>query len=145
MKVHKSYRLEAELVGRIEAWAEENGTTQAEAVATLLAAALDGGRGESGEGQTATAGAEAEALRQQRDILREYLATTKEHLATLTAQMAMKDRQIERLQDIAEHSQMLEAAHVAGAIAGDVARDGTQGETQPRGIWAWLARKIEGR
>lgn len=146
-KVHRSYRLDEDVVGRVSAWAEEHGTTTTQAVETLLVAALGAGDVPEAGRDTTALEAENEALREQRDILREYLATTKEHLSTLTAQVAEKDRQIERLQDIAEHSQMLEAAHVAGAIAGgtDVPQNETQEDARPRGVWAWLARKIEGR
>lgn len=156
-KVHKSYRLEAETVERVAAWAEEHGTTTTQAMEELLAAALDGtGRKDGATTEEAeelrrelhTLKAEAEAWHEQRDILREYLATTKESLSTLTAQVAEKDRQIARLQDTVEHAQMLEAAHVGRAIAGDVAHDGTQDVsqdgTQPRGVWGWLGRKIRG-
>lgn len=141
-KVHRSYRLEEDIVRRVSLWADEHQVTITQAMETLLAEALDAGDVAEAGGAATPLEAENEALRAQRDILREYLGATKEHLSTLTAQVAEKDRQIARLQDIAEHSQMLEAAHVAGAIRGDVAQDVTHGEAQPRGIWAWLAKKI---
>lgn len=152
-KVHRSYRLDEGLIARVGEWAEAHDMSATQAMEELLARALDGTEAAGGYANDTTLKAENEALREQRDILREYLATTKESLSTLAAQLAEKDRQMARLQDIAEHAQMLEAAHVAGAIAGDVAHDvshdGTQDETrqdaQPRGIWAWLARKIDGR
>ena len=143
-KVHRSYRLDEDIVRRVSLWSDEHKVTSTQAMEALLAAALDAGDATEADESTATLEAENKALREQRDILREYLATTKESLSTLTAQLGEKDRQIARLQDIAEHSQILEAAHVAGAIHGDVAHDGTQDKAQPRGVWAWLGRKIRG-
>ena len=161
-KVHKSYRLEAETVERVAAWAEEHGTSTTQAMEELLGAALDGTERQDGatteeaeelQRKVSTLTAQAEAWHEQKAMLGDHIATLKEQTYTLTAQVAEKDRQIARLQDAIDHEQVLQAAHVAGAIAGDVAHDvahdGTQDEAQPdaqpRGIWAWLARKIEGK
>lgn len=161
-KVHKSYRLEAETVERVAAWAEEHGTSTTQAMEELLGAALDGTERQDGatteeaeelQRKVSTLTAQAEAWHEQRTMLGDNLRDLRQTVSTLTAQVAEKDRQIERLQDTVEHSQMLEAAHVGRAIQGDVAHDvshdGTQDEAQPdaqpRGIWAWLARKIDGR
>lgn len=135
-KVHRSYRLEAETVERVAAWAEAHGASVTQAMEDLLARGLEGG-----EDTTEAGGAQAEAWREQRAMLGAHILDLKEAVSTLTAQVAEKDRQISRLQDTVERAQVLEAAHVAGALQG-VPQDGTQQEAQPRGIWAWLARKI---
>ena len=144
--VHKGYRLDEALVERLDAWAEAHGMTQAEAVRSLLARAMDEDGAEREEDTTQAADdLQAEAWREQRAMLGEHILDLRQTVSTLTAQVAEKDRQIARLQDIAEHEQVLQAAHVGRAISGDVAHDVSQEEAQPRGLWAWLARKIEGR
>lgn len=145
--VHKGYRLDEGLVERLDAWAEAHGMTQAEAVRSLLARAMDEDGAEREEDTTTADELRAEAWREQRAMLGEHIRDLRANVSTLTAQVAEKDRQIARLQDIAEHSQILQAAHVAGELqgAGDVPQDGTQTEAQPRGLWAWLAKKIGGR
>lgn len=40
-KVHKTYRLDADLVAQVEAWAQAHGTNQGEAMAQLLSRGLD--------------------------------------------------------------------------------------------------------
>ena len=152
---HKGYRLDTDLLDRIDAWAEEHGTTEAEAVRSLLALALErDGPSDGADTDTADHDGEAEALRrelatlkaqadtwhEQKAMLGDHIATLKEQTYTLTAQVAEKDRQIERLQDITEHSQILQAAHVAGTLRD--AKDDTEPDTQPKGVWAWLARKM---
>ena len=145
-KVHRSYRMEAETVERVAAWAEEHGKTITQAMEELLARAMDEDMAEREEDTAQAADeAQAEAWREQRAMLGEHIRDLRANVSTLTAQVAEKDRQIARLQDIAEHEQVLQAAHVGRAISGDVAHDVSQEEAQPRGIWAWLARKIEGR
>ena len=171
-KVHRSYRLDEDTVRRVSEWAEANGVTTTQAMETLLEAALGAGEatekdvGADAADTTATRTAEAEGVdellrrvdtltaqaetwREQRTMLGEHVRDLRATVSTLTAQVAEKDRQIERLQDITDHAQMLQAAHVAGALQAPAAHDGTQKEAQtdaqPKGLWAWLARKIDGR
>lgn len=158
--VHKGYRLDVELVERLDAWAEAHGMTQAEAVRKLLAAALeDADKGHEGEedarsthsqGQeggedapTPTAGADTLAM--LGDHIRDMRAT----ISTLTAQVAAKDEQIQRLADIADHAQALQAAQAqtqlleaAGAV--DVQQGVEREGTQRQGWRARLARWIAG-
>lgn len=161
-KVHKSYRIEADIADRVAAWAAEHGTSITQAVEDLLTCAMDeeSARDTEDTATTATASgedvrellrqidtltAQAETWQEQKAMLGEHILDLRSTVSNLTAQVAEKDRQIERLHDITEHSQMLEAAQVAGVLQ-PAAQDGTQGEaqpgTQPRGVWAWLARKI---
>jgi len=148
-KRHLTLRVEESTLEAVEAWAEERGTSRAQAVEALLTAALgtsgtDGGsREEDALRQLDALRAEAEAWHEQRSMLGDNIRDLRATVSTLTAQLAEKDRQMARLQDTVEHSQILEAAHVAGTLRGgtDVAQD----VAQPRGIWAWLARKIEGK
>lgn len=148
--VHKGYRLDVELVERLDAWAESHGMTQAEAVRRLLEAGLEdadaGQEGKEAEGQgapTPTADAETRAM------LGEHIRDLRATISTLTAQVAEKDAQIHRLADIADHAQALQAAHAqkqlleaAGAV--DVQQGVEQEGTQRQGWRARLARWIAG-
>lgn len=150
--VHKGYRLDVELVERIDAWAEAHGMTQAEAVRKLLTTALedagqegqeDGGREDAGA-STATASAETLAM------LGEHIRDLRANVSTLTAQVAEKDAQIHRLLDVADHAQALQAAQAqtqlleaAGAV--DAAQGVQQEGTQRQGWRTRLARWIAGR
>lgn len=148
--VHKGYRLDVELVERLDAWAESHGMTQAEAVRTLLAAGLeDAGEGQEDKGlegeepPTPTADADTRAM------LGEHIRDLRATISTLTAQVAEKDAQIHRLADIADHAQALQAAHAqkqlleaAGAV--DVQQGVEQEGTQRQGWRARLARWIAG-
>lgn len=146
-KLHKSYRLEAEIVERMEAWADEHGMTITQGVETLLTRAMDEDRAATDTDgmrrELSSLQAQAEAWHDQRAMLGDHITTLKEQTYTLTAQVAEKDRQIARLQDAIDHEQVLQAAHVAGAFQGTT--EDAQPEEQPRGVWAWLARKIQGR
>ncbi|MGN8690221.1 hypothetical protein ACTND8_09985 [Atopobiaceae bacterium HCP3S3_F7] len=172
--VHKGYRLDVELVGRLDAWAEAHGMTQAEAVRTLLAAGLeDAGEGQEEEGVRSThtqgqgqgQGSDGATLpnwqgkgattadADARAMLGEHIRDLQAAISTLTAQVAEKDAQIRRLSDIADHAQALQAAQAqtqlleaAGAV--DVQQGVQQGVeregTQRQGWRARLARWIAG-
>lgn len=152
--VHKGYRLDVELVERLDAWAEGHGMTQAEAVRKLLASALeDAGEGLEEEGHareaedapTTPPSADADTRAMLGDHIRDLRVT----ISTLTAQVAEKDAQIRRLADIADHAQALQAAQAqtqlleaAGAV--DVQQGVEQEGTQRQGWRARLARWIAG-
>lgn len=153
--VHRSYRLDEELVARVNEWAEAHGGSEVEAVRSLLALALaedgpsDGadtatsdhdGEAEELRRELHTLKAEAEAWHDQRAMLGDHIRDLRETVSTLKAETNAKNEQIARLQDTVEHAQMLEAAHVAGTLRGTT--EDAQPEEQPRGIWAWLARKL---
>lgn len=158
--VHKGYRLDVELVDRLDAWAEAHGMTQAEAVRKLLAAALED-TGEGAARSTHTPGEEREggtgaattqpptADADTRAMLGEHIRDLRATVATLTAQVAEKDAQIHRLADIADHAQALQAAHArtqlleaAGTV--DVQQGVEQEGTQRQGWRTRLARWIAG-
>ena len=138
--VHRGYRLDAELVAQIAAWAEDHGTTEAEAVRTLLAQALaSGDAGQEGQ----AAGADTLAM------LGDHIKDLRANVSTLTAQLAEKDAQIHRLADLADHAQALQAAQAktqlleaAGTV--DVAQGVEQQGTQRASWRARLARWIAG-
>ena len=164
--VHKGYRLDVELVERLDAWAEAHGMTQAEAVRKLLASALEDTsedhekeatrsartQGQGGDGanlpnwevdDATTADADTRAM------LGEHIRDLRATVATLTAQVAEKDAQIHRLADIADHAQALQAAHARTQLleaAGTVdVQQGVEREgTQRQGWRARLARWIAG-
>ena len=151
--VHKGYRLDVELVERLDAWAESHGMTQAEAVRRLLEAGLEdadaGQEGKEAEGQESGGAPTPKADAETRAMLGEHIRDLRATISTLTAQVAEKDAQIRRLADIADHAQALQAAHAqkqlleaAGAV--DVAQGVEQEGTQRQGWRARLARWIAG-
>lgn len=144
--VHKGYRLDVELVARIDEWAEAHDMNQADAVRQLLAVALDAGEAEEHhEEAKATANAELRELYGTHiKDLRASVATLTAQISTKDAQIAEKDEQLRRLQDIADHAQMLQAAHVAGRITDGEPVAVEHQETQRRGFWGWVARKLQG-
>lgn len=144
--VHKGYRLDVDFVARLDAWAEAHGMNQADAVRHLLAAALDADEAEEEhEEAKVTANAELRELYGTHiKDLRATVSTLTAQLTTKDAQIAEKDEQLRRLQDIADHAQMLEAAHVAGALSEGEPTAVEQQVTQRRGFWGWVARKIAG-
>lgn len=180
-KVHKSYRLEQSTIDGVAEWAQAHNVTVTQAMDDMLRHVIDNDMAERQESESAgvisdlrhqvelltaqleaaqsvnqakeeTARTQAETWREQKAMLGDNIRDLRETVSTLTAQVNEKDKQIERLQSTLEHSQILQAAHVAGAIrqsSTDVPQEDTQpdGQTdaQPRGVWAWLARKIEGR
>lgn len=154
--VHKGYRLDVELVERLDAWAEAHGMTQAEAVRKLLASALEDAsedhekeatRSARTQGQEANGATTADA--DTRAMLGEHIRDLRATVSTLTAQVAEKDAQIRRLADIADHAQALQAAQAqtqlleaAGAV--DVQQGVEREGTQRQGWRARLARWIAG-
>lgn len=164
--VHKGYRLDVELVERLDAWAEAHGMTQAEAVRKLLASALEDTsedhekeatrsartQGQGGDGANLpnweVDGATA-ADADTRAMLGEHIRDLRATISTLTAQVSEKDAQIRRLADIADHAQALQAAQAqtqlleaAGAV--DVQQGVEREGTQRQGWRARLARWIAG-
>ena len=106
-RTHKSYRLEAATVEAIEAYAEAHGITNSEALAALVAAGSaerEDARPERAErgGGSGAAG---------------HVADLRAEIATLTAQLAEKDRQISGLMAIADQAQRLQAAEATRALA----------------------------
>lgn len=161
--VHKGYRLDVELVERLDAWAEAHGMTQAEAVRKLLASALEDAGGDQEKEATRSArsqGQEDKRLEAEdaptaapdadtRAMLGEHIRDLRATISTLTAQVSEKDAQIRRLADIADHAQALQAAQAqtqlleaAGAV--DVQQGVEQEGTQRQGWRARLARWIAG-
>lgn len=138
-KVHKTYRLDADLVAQVEAWAQAHGTNQGEAMAQLLSRGLDRcstanerrGNGEGNqdepksdaprspsEARESSARSESE-VREQSDlvaVLRGNVADLRGQVTTLTAQLAAKDEQISGLMALAGRAQALQAAEAARSL-----------------------------
>ena len=89
--VHKAYRLPTELVEQVEAWAQEQGVGQAEA--DDLRESLE---------------AEREAHRELVATLREHVVDLKAQVARMAAQAADRDEQVSRALGIAERAQALQ-------------------------------------
>lgn len=141
----KTYRLDNELLERVDRWAEDHQTNQANAVRRLIVMGLDSDEQATGaaspeeeQREVERLTASMEHLKEQKALLSDHILTLKDTVATLTAQLNEKDQQLRRANDLAEHEQILQAAHVAGSISsGD--------EVERTGFWGWVKRRIEGR
>ena len=119
-----SVRIDAEVLARVEEYAEGAGITRAGAVERLVVAGLDGDQRGSGD---------AEVLA----VLRESNADLRMTVSTLTAQLAVKDDQISTLTSLADHAQQLHALTSTKALAPAEAERVTFGERWRR--W-WSGR-----
>lgn len=140
-RVHKSYRLDEETVERVTAWADEHHVTVTQAVEQLLSTALDAGDAEEER---------AEGDAEVRAMLGDHIKTLKTQVYTLTAQLETKDRQIaekdeqiRRAHELADHSQMLQAAQVRGQLVEGVTAidkyDGQQRTSWRKRLARWIA------
>lgn len=140
-RVHKSYRLDEETVERVTAWADEHHVTVTQAVEQLLSTALDAGDAEEER---------AEGDAELRAMLGDHIKTLKTQVYTLTSQLEAKDRQIaekdeqiRRAHELADHSQMLQAAQVRGQLVEGVAAldhyDGQQRTSWRKRLARWIA------
>lgn len=121
-----SVRIDAEVLARVEEYAEGAGITRAGAVERLVVAGLDGDQNRDGSG-------DAEVL----VVLRESNADLRMTVSTLTAQLAVKDDQISTLTSLADHAQQLHAMSTTKALAPAEAERVTLGERWRR--W-WSGR-----
>ena len=119
-----SVRIDADVLARVEEYAEGAGITRAGAVERLVVAGLDGDQRGSGD---------AEVLA----VLRESNADLRMTVSTLTAQLAVKDDQISTLTSLADHAQQLHALTSTKALAPAEAERVTLGERWRR--W-WSGR-----
>lgn len=152
-KVSRSYRLEAELLERIEAQRAE-GETNVDALTRALEAGLDAlesaNQAEPGTPPEGEAGKEEasslQALQAVIDAKNEHIATLEnqvgvlaEQLATKDVQLAAKDKQLDKLADVARGAQQLHGAsdviHARQLDSGD--------NKERRGIWARLFGKYK--
>ena len=124
-KVHKSYRIEADTVADVEAYARDEGVSNSEAVERLLRAGLGAGC-EAPAQAPAAQGADLQAVC---DVLRQSNADLRQTVSTLVAQLAVKDEQIRQAHELADHSQRLHMAEVAKALPPE---GGTRGGLKDR-------------
>jgi len=119
-KVHRTIRLEADVSEAADAWAAECGLSKSEAIERLIRAGLDaaGPKDHSAQtdGTTGSTEGEAARLRAIVDLLTEHNRDLRQTVSTLTAQLAVKDGQIARAHDLADHAQQLHAAEVTKAL-----------------------------
>lgn len=136
-KVHKTYRLDADLVAQVEQWASDHGITQGEAMAQLLSRGLIGSPTDHDE-QTPSEPRESPGANTFLvDVLRGNVDDLRAQVATLTNQIEAKDEQIRGLMELAGRAQALQAAEAARAL--DAGRDTdleaetiTEGDTSPQ-------------
>lgn len=144
-RVHKSYRLDEETVERVAAWADEHHVTVTQAMEQLLSTALDAGDAEE-ERAAGDAGVRAmledhiKTLKTQLDVLNTQLTT---QLEAKDRQIAEKDEQLRRAHELADHSQMLQAAQVRGQLVEGVTAidkyDGQQHTSWRKRLARWIA------
>lgn len=113
-KTHRNYRLDADLVAQVEAWAQAHGTNNSDAVAQLLSRGLvdqdeQPDLDERDQDEQAP-GADLVA------VLRGNVADLRGQVTTLTAQLAAKDEQISGLMALAGRAQALQAAEAARSL-----------------------------
>lgn len=115
-KTHRNYRLDADLVAQVEAWAQAHGTNNSDAVAQLLSRGLvdqdeqpDLDERDQDQDEQ-TPGADLVA------VLRGNVADLRGQVTTLTAQLAAKDEQISGLMALAGRAQALQAAEAARSL-----------------------------
>ena len=145
-KVSRSYRLEAELLERIEAQRAE-GETNVDALTRALEAGLDAleaaNQAEPGTPAEGEAGKEEAssppALQAVVDAQAAHIATLEKQVDTLTEQLATKDKQLDKWADVAKGAQQLHGAsdviHAHQLDSGD--------NKERRGIWARLFGKYK--
>lgn len=122
-KVHKTYRLDADLVAQVEQWASDHGITQGEAMAQLLSRGLEekAPTTEQADGPTDSGAGDEGALV---EVLRGNVADLRRQVDTLTQQLEGKDEQINGLMKIAGNAQALQGAAEARALkAAETAAD----------------------
>lgn len=140
-KRHITARIEEGTAAALDRWAEAHGTGRSEAVERLLVAGMGapqeapGGResaavdvmdqtptegkaGPSAAPQDASGSSDGTAggLSEVVQVLRQSNADLRATVSTLTAQLAVKDEQIARAHELADHSQRLHMAEVAKAL-----------------------------
>lgn len=144
-RVHKSYRLDEETVERVAAWADEHHVTVTQAMEQLLSTALDAGdaeeeRAEGDAGVRAMLEDHIKTLKTQLDVLNTQLTT---QLEAKDRQIAEKDEQLRRAHELADHSQMLQAAQVRGQLVEGVTAidkyDGQQHTSWRKRLARWIA------
>ena len=121
-----SVRIDADVLARVEEYAEGAGITRAGAVERLVVAGLDGDQHRGGS-------ADDEVLA----VLKESNADLRMTVSTLTSQLAVKDEQITSLTGLADHAQQLHAMAETKALAPAEAERVTLGERWRR--W-WSGR-----
>ena len=112
-KAHVNMRLDAEVLEALGKYAQGEGISRTEAVERLLRAGMahDGPTVEKGE-DSADSGT-TEHLQAIVDVLKD---SNKDLRATLTAQLAVKDAQIARAHDLADHAQALHLQAAQAAL-----------------------------
>lgn len=127
-KVHKTFRLDADIMAEVESWAEAHGMRQGEAVERLLADGLRyqqdrqeeppraSERPQEATGDGGQAETHNDDLRAVCELLRASNADLRAEVSRLWAQLATKDEQITRAHELADQSQRLHAAEVARAL-----------------------------
>ena len=148
-KVHKTLRLEAELAAAVDAYAEAHGMRAGAAFESLLRAGLDAaenGTREPSEPREATQEAAEDSnrpetrvdeLRAVCEVLRASNADLRLTVSTLTAQLAVKDEQIQTAHELVDQAHKLQAAQIQRALP-------AEGGTSRPSLWERLTGRGRG-
>lgn len=118
-KQSTSVRLEESTIEALDAYAQDHGITRTAAIEALVRAGL-----RAGDDVPQSAPQDiADVLRQANADLRAALLDTRGVVATLTAQLAAKDRQIEAAHTLIDQAQRLHMAEVTRALPAPTIRE----------------------
>ena len=120
-KKQLSVRLDADVMERLDAYAEASGISRTEAVERAVSSLTEAAQEAAQEPQEDAGGPEraethAGDLRAVCEVLRASNADLRAEVSRLWSQLAEKDRQIAAAQGIADHAQQLHAAEVTRAL-----------------------------
>lgn len=118
-KLSTSVRLEESTIEALDAYAQEHGITRTAAIEALVRAGL-----QSGDSAPQNAPQDiTDVLRQANADLRAALLDTRGVVATLTTQLAAKDRQIEAAHTLIDQAHRLHMAEVTRALPAPTIRE----------------------
>lgn len=106
-KAHVNMRLDAEVLEALNQYAQGAGISRTEATERLLRAGMAQGGPTVDKGEDSADSGTTERLRTIVEVLRDSNKDLRATVSTLTAQLAVKDEQISRAHDLADHAQAL--------------------------------------
>ncbi len=134
-KKQLSVRLDADVMERLDAYAEASGISRTEAVERAVSSLTEAAHEDAGEPERAET--HAEDARAVCEVLRASNADLRAEVSRLWSQLAEKDRQIAAAQGIADHAQQLHAAEVTRALPAE----GEETRTLRQRLAAMFGRK----
>ena len=140
-----SVRLDADTVEQLDGYARGEGISRTEAVESLIRAGIAASEQQDAEPrERATGGTtegEAAHLREVADLLRQNNTDLRQQISTLTAELSVKNEQLTRAHDLADHAQQLHAAEVTRALPPDGGTTGASVRDRIAAIFGRRARQ----